>query len=258
MKIPISKIKIGKDRIRKDPGDVTDLAESIQRLGLIHPITLKRDLELDAGLRRLEAVKLLGWTEIEATIGDGGAEEDENTKRKNFTPLEALDAKRRRESIEREESKKRMKAGKPCANLAQGKTRDHIADKIAGFGHTTLAKIEKVAVAAEKAPKKYAAIVKEMNETGNVDRAYRAVTRVENRKDKNLWYQTIHRLWHEFSYLVGDGFLKEVSQDWSAKDVEEYLNDLTEINERCTTTIKALKECLNEKRKIRVVGKDSR
>ena len=44
--VPISKIKIGK-RIRKDLGDIRELADSIQRIGLIHPIRLKPDFELD-------------------------------------------------------------------------------------------------------------------------------------------------------------------------------------------------------------------
>lgn len=49
-------------------GDVAELAESIKEIGLINSITLNEDLELIAGLHRLEACKSLGWSEIPATV----------------------------------------------------------------------------------------------------------------------------------------------------------------------------------------------
>jgi ParB family transcriptional regulator, chromosome partitioning protein len=43
---------------------VGGLAASIGAVGLIHPIVITPDKTLVAGQRRLEAVKLLGWTEV--------------------------------------------------------------------------------------------------------------------------------------------------------------------------------------------------
>ena len=59
----ISKIKIGK-RSRKDPGDVSSLAESMSDIGLLHAIGVTLDDWLVYGLRRLSAAKELGWEKI--------------------------------------------------------------------------------------------------------------------------------------------------------------------------------------------------
>ncbi len=77
---------------------VEDLIQSIDRLGLIEPIVLRKlnssRYEIVAGERRFNAVKRLGWTEIPSIITD--AEKDkcfemalaENEKRKNLNPWE--------------------------------------------------------------------------------------------------------------------------------------------------------------------------
>jgi ParB-like chromosome segregation protein Spo0J len=67
---PIDRIRIGK-RFRRDLGDIAGLAASIVEFGLFHPITIKRDGTLLAGHRRLEALRLLGRTEIPVTIWEG-------------------------------------------------------------------------------------------------------------------------------------------------------------------------------------------
>lgn len=56
------------DRVRKDLGDLQRLADSIQRHGLLHPVVVTPDSRLIAGVRRLEAVRMLGWTEVPVTI----------------------------------------------------------------------------------------------------------------------------------------------------------------------------------------------
>lgn len=94
MKIKISEIKIS-ERVRVDDGDIQRLAESIERLGLINPITITPDKKLLAGYRRLQAVKLLGWEEVECTmlnpmteIEKLRIEAEENITRKDFTDEE--------------------------------------------------------------------------------------------------------------------------------------------------------------------------
>ena len=64
MLIQISEIKVNPGRREADPEGVQDLVDSISKVGLINPITVDREHTLIAGLHRLEAVKLLGWTEI--------------------------------------------------------------------------------------------------------------------------------------------------------------------------------------------------
>lgn len=91
--ILISNIKIGR-RIRKDPGDITKLADSIKEIGLLHPIVINEKNELIAGKRRIEAFKTLGRDKIPATkinLRDLlRGELDENTIRKNFTSSEVV------------------------------------------------------------------------------------------------------------------------------------------------------------------------
>jgi ParB/RepB/Spo0J family partition protein len=51
-------------------GQLEELADSIEALGLIHPIVVTRELGLVSGERRLEACRRLGWTHISAQYTD--------------------------------------------------------------------------------------------------------------------------------------------------------------------------------------------
>jgi len=64
--VPITSIN-DKDRIRKDYGDIDELAESIKTLGLLQPIVVRLDGTLVAGGRRLRAMRKLGWVDIPVT-----------------------------------------------------------------------------------------------------------------------------------------------------------------------------------------------
>ena len=65
----ISSIKIGV-RHRKDLGDLEKLAESLETVGLLHPIVIDAQNRLIAGQRRLEAAKLLKWKTVAVTVVD--------------------------------------------------------------------------------------------------------------------------------------------------------------------------------------------
>lgn len=105
MKIRINDIKVNPGRRGTLEKDVEELAASIMEIGLLNPITLTEDHALIAGLHRLEAVKLLGWTEVECSItGLNGlsaelAELDENFARANLSPLELGELLARRKDI---------------------------------------------------------------------------------------------------------------------------------------------------------------
>ncbi len=68
MKIQIFQINVNDGRREVDPDAVQEMADSISKVGLLNPITVDQDYTLIAGLHRLEAAKLLGWTEIECTV----------------------------------------------------------------------------------------------------------------------------------------------------------------------------------------------
>lgn len=98
MQIEINDIKV-KRRIRKDLLDITELAESMKRIGLLTPITINQHNILIAGQRRLEAAKLLNWKTIEAHIiqteNEAAAFEmeiEENIQRVQFTDEELFRA----------------------------------------------------------------------------------------------------------------------------------------------------------------------
>ena len=105
MKVRIDEIKVNPGRRAALESNIEELAFSISEIGLLNPITLTGDYTLVAGLHRLEAVKLLGWTEVECTITDLDgltaelAELDENFARTNLSPLEIGDLYRRRKDI---------------------------------------------------------------------------------------------------------------------------------------------------------------
>lgn len=64
---PVDQILIHREeRQRRTLSGIGELAESIARTGLIHPIVITREGVLIAGERRLTAVKTLGWTSIPA------------------------------------------------------------------------------------------------------------------------------------------------------------------------------------------------
>ena len=68
MLVSISEIAVSAERREVLPEDVQALANSISAVGLLNPITIDSANNLIAGLHRLEAVKLLGWTEIECSV----------------------------------------------------------------------------------------------------------------------------------------------------------------------------------------------
>ena len=105
MLIRISEIQI-KKRIRKDFGNLNELAESMNIHGLMNPIVITRDRILIAGQRRLESAKKLGSENIEATIVNAPTKIDklemeieENIHRKDFTTDEIVDAYSKLEKI---------------------------------------------------------------------------------------------------------------------------------------------------------------
>lgn len=76
LRLPISEIKIGDDRQRREMGDdskkakaaLDDLVGSIKSVGMLQPIGVSSSNELLYGRRRLEAARVLGWTEVDVVV----------------------------------------------------------------------------------------------------------------------------------------------------------------------------------------------
>ena len=68
--IPIDQIRISRDRMRDELGDIDALAQSIQTFGLLQPIIVDANLELVGGFRRYTAHRKLGKGTISAVFKD--------------------------------------------------------------------------------------------------------------------------------------------------------------------------------------------
>ncbi len=137
-KVAISEIKIG-DRIRKEYGDIDQLAADIKENGLIQPIVISPDNVLLCGERRLKACQALGWADIDATIQSAtdarralALEISENENRKSFTVSERLAYAAKLLPLAKEEARERQ-SGERASRESRGKVRDIIARDV-GFG----------------------------------------------------------------------------------------------------------------------------
>jgi ParB/RepB/Spo0J family partition protein len=99
-RIPINKIWLNRDeRQRRELKDIDVLADSIRRLGLIHPLVIDRNYKLCAGERRLSAIKSLGHDFVMCQFLDEldvahqrTIELEENIKRTDLTWQEQCNA----------------------------------------------------------------------------------------------------------------------------------------------------------------------
>lgn len=149
MIIGVDKI-IVKERIRKDFGDIAELAADIRDNGLISPIVVNKDYVLLAGERRLRAVKQLGWPQVEVRMMDTrdaehelNIEISENDVRKAFSKSERVDYMYRLMRIEKEKARERMESGKatnPTQKSAEGGEARKIVSDQFGISHDTMRK----------------------------------------------------------------------------------------------------------------------
>lgn len=97
MLVEIGKVIVN-DRIRKDFGNIEELAQDIKENGLINPPVVTPEFELIAGERRYRAMKSLGWQQIEVrvmSVQDAlhklKLEISENENRKEFSFKERME-----------------------------------------------------------------------------------------------------------------------------------------------------------------------
>jgi len=110
--IALASITIARaERIRKelDGAAVAALAESISRIGLLHPPVVTRERVLVSGENRVEACRSLGWTSIPIQYSDTldprellAIELEENVKRSDLSWQDQCDALRRFHELQQE------------------------------------------------------------------------------------------------------------------------------------------------------------
>lgn len=162
MLIDIEKIIVA-DRIRKDFGNIQELADDIKANGLINPpvVTPESDgtFTLLTGERRLRAMRSLGYKQIEVRTWSSLSDEQklnieisENEVRKDFSKAERIEYARRLEKVESLKAKERQATSTGGANpqLCQksdeaGRSDNIIAEKI-GIGSRDTYRKEKYIV----------------------------------------------------------------------------------------------------------------
>lgn len=101
MSVEVAKLFVGKTNVRKTPGDVGDLVDSVKEKGILEPV-LARPIggryELVVGSRRFEAAKIAGLKKMPAIVRPMTDEEAiivslvENIQRRDIEPEEEYDA----------------------------------------------------------------------------------------------------------------------------------------------------------------------
>ena len=166
--IPIASVQVS-TRIRKDPGDLTELADDLRKHGLINPITVmdcqNGTYQLIAGLRRLEAGKLIHMTQLRATVLSPMQAEEmleieiaENEQRLNFTTAERLEYAEKIKAIEQAKARERMslhardgykneenQGTGVCPYPEKGEARSEIAKKVGFTSDRQMRRAEHVA-----------------------------------------------------------------------------------------------------------------
>jgi ParB family transcriptional regulator, chromosome partitioning protein len=132
----IDSIRIG-SRHRTDLGDIDALAASIERQGLLQPITVTPDGTLVCGARRLAALRQLGVRKLNVWVRSGIserlsqllAEQDDNAHHKALSPVEAAALYREVKMLLAEDARRRQEASRFGAE--QGKPRSDGAATVA-------------------------------------------------------------------------------------------------------------------------------
>ena len=160
----VGSIQVGR-RHRTGLGDLGSLSASIERDGLLQPITVTPDGILVCGARRLAAIKQLGWQHVKVWVRSGIsgdlahllAEQDDNVLHKPLTQLESAALYREIKTLMAEDAARRQEASRFShenqpgtdgdANFAApseslGDSRAQAASMIPdGASHTTLEKV---------------------------------------------------------------------------------------------------------------------
>jgi len=113
----IDSIQVG-DRHRRETGDLKPLMNSLERVGLLQPVTITPGGYLICGFRRLEAARKLGWNNLRVWVRSGLtddltrllAERDDNITHKPLSAYEAAQLYDEMLALMQEDADRRKKA----------------------------------------------------------------------------------------------------------------------------------------------------
>ncbi|MBG9512355.1 ParB-like partition protein [Bacillus thuringiensis] len=229
MLIDIHKIKIS-DRIRKEFGNIEELANDIKENGLINPPVVTPDHELIAGERRLRACNYLNYQQIEVRVMSVRDYEHklkieigENEHRKEFTFSERMAWARELERVESAKGKERMReGGKGRQNSVNLRTDDKVSNDIGLGSRDTYRKAKFITEHADSST-----IAKLDNEETSIHKAYTELKAKLKEKEKLLYQETEKRKRAE-----QEAFAVRKSEQLTRKQLEEFEQQEPQIIEK--------------------------
>ena len=245
------KVKSGRRSLNEEK--VKSLAQSIEEIGLLNPITIDLEYNLIAGAHRLEAVKRLGRVSIECNQVDLKglqaelAEIDENLVRHNLNHIDEADQLLRRKEIY-EELHPETKAGAAGAKATNEKRwgiatarravateKSFVTDTFEKTGIAERTIREKIQVANNLTPE-----VKEMVKESGIGK--KNAIKLAQIKDEDKQKEAAQMLAAKKIKTVDEyhaqtePFVPVVIPGRRFKDMNESIRDLKNVNKECVTT----------------------
>jgi ParB/RepB/Spo0J family partition protein len=156
--VETSKIFVSGVNVRRSPGDVVDLMQSISEEGILEPLLVRPvdgRYELIVGSRRFEAAKRLGMKEVPAVVRTMGDEDAliislvENIQRRDVEPEEEYDALMKLKKLN-----PALYSTTDQLAKAIGKSRQYVEDRVAAVEavNTIRRGTKKSAIAVRQSP----------------------------------------------------------------------------------------------------------
>lgn len=263
MLVNIGDVVIREDRIRKDFGDITELAEDIRINGLINPPVVTPEKVLLAGERRMKAMKQLGYGQVEVrmlTVRNYEhrlmIEISENENRKNFSFTERMDLARRLEAVEREKAKERKVANLTNSldvptlatrEMEEGATNSKVAGAIGLGGKETYRKAKKIIEEADPE------LIKALDENQlSINGAYKKLQ--DSLKEKEDLLSSKNTMIESLMSKKGGKGAEEAAKTLEKKN-EEIL-DLRRDLKKAETELKGLQEVKEKKDELETLHKE--
>lgn len=253
IRISPNEVKVKSGRRSLNEEKVKSLAQSIEEIGLLNPITIDLEYNLIAGAHRLEAIKRLGRNAIECNQVDLKglqaelAEIDENLVRHNLNHIDEADQLLRRKEIY-EELHPDTKAGIAGAKATNEKRwgiatenssaaieKSFAADTAAKIGMTERAVRGKIQVAKNLSPEVKAVVKESGISRENALKLARIKDEDKQKEAAEMLAAKKIKTVDEY-HAQTEPFVPVVIPGRRYKDMNESIRDLKNVNKECVTT----------------------